>query len=410
MAGAVSPLAPERFPDLPALAGVRLGAAACGIRYRDRRDLMVAVLAQGSAVAGVFTRSLTPGAPVDWCRANLPGGQARAIIVNSGNANVFTGRAGRQTVEETAAAAARHLGCAPGEIFLSSTGVIGEALAAEKIVAALPEALDGAAAARWQDAAEAIMTTDTFAKGAWASAAIDGTPVTINGIAKGSGMIAPDMATMLAYVFTDAALTAPVLQALLRASVERSFNAITVDGDTSTSDTVLLVATQQAQHAPVSSATEPRLRAFRRALDQVMVDLAQQIVRDGEGAEKFVTIDVSGAMSARAARRIGLAVGNSPLVKTALAAGDANWGRIVMAVGKAGEKADRDRLSISVGGVRIAENGGAVAGYDETPVARHMAGRDIKVAIDLGLGRGRATVWTCDLTHRYIDINGSYRS
>jgi len=410
MPGAVSPLAPERFPDLPALPGVRLGAAACGIRYLDRRDLMVAVLAEGSAVAGVFTRSLTAGAPVDWCRVNLPGGQARAIIVNSGNANVFTGRAGRQTVEETAAAAARHLGCAPSEIFLSSTGVIGEPLAAEKIVAALPEALDGAAAARWQDAAEAIMTTDTFAKGASASAAIDGTRVTINGIAKGSGMIAPDMATMLAYVFPDAAIPAPVLQALLRASVERSFNAITVDGDTSTSDTVLLVATQQAQHATVSSATEPRLRAFRRALDQVMVDLAQQIVRDGEGAEKFVTIDVSGAMSARAARRIGLAVGNSPLVKTALAAGDANWGRIVMAVGKAGEKADRDRLSISVGGVRIAENGGAVAGYDEAPVARHMAGRDIKVAIDLGLGRGRATVWTCDLTHRYIDINGSYRS
>jgi glutamate N-acetyltransferase/amino-acid N-acetyltransferase len=410
MAGAVSPLAPERFPDLPALAGVRLGAAACGIRYPDRRDLMVAVLAEGSAVAGVFTRSLMPGAPIDWCRANLAGGRARAIIVNSGNANVFTGRAGRQAVEATAAAAARHLGCAPGEIFLSSTGVIGEALAAEKIVARLPEALDGADAARWRDAAEAIMTTDTFAKGATASAAIEGTRVTITGIAKGSGMIAPDMATMLAYLFTDAAIPAPVLQALLRASVERSFNAITVDGDTSTSDTVLLVATQHARHAPVSSATDPRLRNFRRALDQVMVDLAQQIVRDGEGAEKFVTIEVTGAMSARAARRIGLAVGNSPLVKTALAAGDANWGRIVMAVGKAGEKADRDRLSISVGGVRIAENGAAVPGYDEAPVARHMAGRELTVAIDLGLGRGRATVWTCDLTHRYIDINGSYRS
>ena len=243
MVGAVSPLAPERFPDLPALAGVRLGSARCGIRYRDRRDLMVAVLAPGSAVAGVLTRSLTPGAPVDWCRANLPRGQARAIIVNSGNANVFTGRAGRLAVEATAEAAARHLDCTPQEIYLSSTGVIGEALAAEKIVAALPGALDGAAAALWRDAAEAIMTTDTFPKATTASAAIDGTRVVINGIAKGSGMIAPDMATMLAYVFTDAAIPAPVLQALLRASVERSFNSITVDGDTSTSDTVLLVAT-----------------------------------------------------------------------------------------------------------------------------------------------------------------------
>ena len=410
MNGAVSPLAPERFPDLPPLAGVRLGSARCGIRYLDRRDLMVAVLAPGSAIAGVFTRSLTPGAPIDWCRANLPHGQARAIIVNSGNANVFTGRAGRRTVEETAAAAARHLGCAPQEIFLSSTGVIGETLAAEKIVAALPAALDGAEAAQWHDAAEAIMTTDTFPKGATASATIDGARVTINGIAKGSGMIAPDMATMLAYVFTDAAIAAPVLQALLRASVERSFNSITVDGDTSTSDTVLLVATQQAHHAAPASALEPRLRDFRRALDRVMIDLAQQIVRDGEGAEKFVTIEITGAASIRAARRIGLAVGNSPLVKTAIAAGDANWGRIVMAVGKAGEKADRDRLAISVGGVRIAENGGPVPGYDEAPVARHMAGRDIAIAIELGLGRGRATVWTCDLTHRYIDINGSYRS
>jgi glutamate N-acetyltransferase/amino-acid N-acetyltransferase len=410
MAGAVSPLAPERFPDLPALAGVRLGAAACGIRYRDRSDLMVAVLAPGSAIAGVFTRSLTPGAPVDWCRSSLAGGRARAIVVNSGNANVFTGRAGRDTVTATAAAAAHHLGCTPGEIFLSSTGVIGEALPAEKIVAGLPAALDGAEGSRWRDAAEAIMTTDTFAKGSTAGATIDGVRVGINGIAKGSGMIAPDMATMLAYVFTDAAIPAPVLQALLRASAGRSFNAITVDGDTSTSDTVLLVATGQAQHAAVASAAEPRLRSFRRALDQVMIDLAQQIVRDGEGAEKFVTIEVSGAASSRAARRIGLAIGNSPLVKTALAAGDANWGRIVMAVGKAGEKADRDRLSISVGGVRIAENGGPVPGYDEAPVARHMAGRDIKLAIDLGLGRGRATVWTCDLTHRYIDINGSYRS
>jgi glutamate N-acetyltransferase / amino-acid N-acetyltransferase len=410
MSGAVSPLAPAGFPDLPSIAGVRLAAAECGIRYRDRRDLMVAVLDPGTTVAGVFTRSLTAGAPVDWCRESLPLGQARAVIVNSGNANVFTGGAGRRAVTATAAEAARLLGCDPREVYVSSTGVIGEALDAGKIVAALPAAVAGAAPTRWREAAAAIMTTDTFAKASTASAAIDGARVTINGIAKGSGMIAPDMATMLAYVFTDAAIPAPVLQALLRAANERSFNCITVDGDTSTSDTVLLVATGKSGHGAPASALEPRLRDFRRALDRVMIDLAQQIVRDGEGAEKFVTIAVAGAASHRAARRIGLAVGNSPLVKTALAAGDANWGRIVMAVGKAGEKADRDRLSISVGGVRIAANGAAVAGYDEAPVARHMAGRDIAIAIDLGLGRGRATVWTCDLTHRYIDINGSYRS
>ncbi|HXQ52560.1 MAG TPA: bifunctional glutamate N-acetyltransferase/amino-acid acetyltransferase ArgJ [Stellaceae bacterium] len=410
MPGAVSPLAPAGFPGLPPIAGVRLGSARCGIRYRDRRDLMVAVLDPGTAVAGVFTRSLTPGAPVDWCRECLPRGRARAVVVNSGNANVFTGRAGRVTVAATAEEAARLLGCDAREVYVSSTGVIGEALAADKIVAALAIAFAEAAPANWRDAAEAIMTTDTFAKAATASAAIDGTRVTINGIAKGSGMIAPDMATMLAYVFTDASIPAPVLQVLLRNATERSFNCITVDGDTSTSDTVLLLATGKAGHASPASALDKRLMDFRRALDRVMIDLAQQIVRDGEGAEKFVTIAVAGAASHRAARRIGLAVGNSPLVKTAIAAGDANWGRIVMAVGKAGEKADRDRLSISVGGVRIAENGAPVVGYDEAPVARHMAGRDIAIAIDLGLGRGRATVWSCDLTHRYIDINGSYRS
>ncbi len=406
----VSPLAPERIAELPPVAGVRLAAAECGIRYRDRRDLMVAVFDDPAAVAGVFTRSKTPGAPIDWCRECLPMGLARAIVVNSGNANVFTGRAGRAACEATADAAASCLGCDPHAIYLSSTGVIGEKLAAEKIVAALPVALQEAAPGRWRDAAEAIMTTDTFAKLATASAAIDGVPVTINGIAKGSGMIAPDMATMLAFLFTDAAIPAPVLQALLKPAVERSFNAITVDGDTSTSDTVLLVATAKAGNAPPATAQAPSLRAFRRALDKVMIDLAQQIVKDGEGAEKFVTIEVTGAASARAARRVALSVGNSPLVKTALAAGDANWGRIVMAVGKCGEKADRDRLAIKVGGITIAEAGGPVPGYDEAPVSAHMKGRDIAIAIDLGIGRGRARVWTCDLTHRYIDINGSYRS
>ncbi len=410
MAENISPLAPERFPDLPPIAGVKLAVAHCGIRYRARTDLMVAVLDNAAPVAGVFTRSQMPGAPVVWCRNILPHGKARAIVVNSGIANVFTGRQGKKVVEETAKSAARLLGCSPREIYISSTGVIGESLPGEKIIAALPAAFASASASGWGDAAKAIMTTDTFPKGATRTAAIDGVPVTINGFAKGSGMIAPDMATMLAYVFTDAALPARVLQALLTTANQRAFNSITVDGDTSTSDTVLLCATGAAKHKRVAASGDPRLREFRRALDAVLIDLAQQIVRDGEGAQKFVSIRVSGAASARAARRIGLAIGNSPLVKTALAAGDANWGRIVMAVGKAGEKADRDRLAISVGGVRIAENGGPVEGYDETPVARHMAGREILIEVDLGIGNGRAEVWTCDLTHRYIDINGSYRS
>jgi glutamate N-acetyltransferase / amino-acid N-acetyltransferase len=404
-----SPLAPTRVPSLPPIAGVNLAGAECGIRYRGRRDLMVAVLAPKTAVAGVFTRSLTAGAPVEWCRAALPRGKARALVVNSGNANVFTGRAGREVVATTAKTVANILGCHPREVFIASTGVIGEPPPAEKIVSALAPALGTVSPAGWDAAAQAIMTTDTFPKLATRQAAIDGVPVTISGFAKGSGMIAPDMATMLAFLFTDAAIPAPLLQAMLKSANERSFNSITVDGDTSTSDTVLLCATQQAKHKRVSR-LDGRLAEFRRALDAVMIDLAQQVVRDGEGAEKFVTIEVTGATSAQSARRIGLAVGNSPLVKTALAAGDANWGRIVMAVGKAGEKAERDKLAISVGGVTIGAKGGPVPGYDEAPVAKHMAGREILIAIDLGIGNGRATIWTCDLTHRYIDINGSYRS
>lgn len=407
---AVSPLAPAGFPRLPPLAGVRLAAFGCGIRYTRRDDLMLAELAPGTAVAGVFTRSLTAGAPVLWCRQCLAGGEARGIVVNSGNANVFTGRAGKEAVETTAAATAKLLGCDPQQVFIASTGVIGEKLPAERIIGALPLALGQLSADAWEPAARAIMTTDTFPKGATATAEIDGVEVCLNGFAKGSGMIAPDMATMLAYVFTDAALPAMVLQPLLAAAADRSFNSITVDGDTSTSDTLLLCATGQAPHRPVASPSDRRLGDFRLALDKIMIDLAQQVVRDGEGAQKFVTIEVTGAATARAARRIGLAIGNSPLVKTALSAGDANWGRIVMAVGKAGEKADRDLLSISVGGIEIAARGGPVPGYDETPVAEHMKGREIAIAVDIGIGRGKATVWTCDLTHGYVDINGSYRS
>ena len=407
---AVSPLAPERFPTMEPIAGVRLAAHEAGIRYSGRNDMMIAELAPGSTVAGVFTLSQTPGHPVVWCRQCLPGGTAQAIVVNSGNANVFTGRAGWRVVQDTAAEAARLFGCNHSEVFISSTGVIGEPPPPDRIIAALPGAVEKLSAEAWEPAARAIMTTDTFPKGATATATIDGATVRLNGFAKGSGMIAPDMATMLAYIFTDASLPADVLQALLSAATVPSFNSITVDSDTSTSDTVLLCATQQARHAPVTSSDDSRLDDFRRALDTVMVDLATQIVRDGEGAEKFVTIEVSGAESDDAARRIGLTIGNSPLVKTAIAAGDANWGRIVMAVGKAGEKADRDRLSISVGGIRIAAEGGPVPGYDEGPVAAHMQGRYITIGVDLGIGPGCARVWTCDLTHGYVDINGSYRS
>ena len=406
----VSLLAPAGFPQLGPIAGVRLGAFACGIRYTGRDDLMLAELAPGSAIAGVFTRSLTAGAPVGWCRECLAGGKVRGIVVNSGNSNTFTGRAGKEVVETTATTAARLLGCEPKQVFISSTGVIGEPPPADRISAALPSVVGLLDAAAWQPAARAIMTTDTFPKGATATAAIDDVAVRINGFAKGSGMIAPDMATMLVYLFTDAALSPQVLQPLLVAANERSFNSMTVDGDTSTSDTVLLCATGEARHDPVASSDDPRLAGFRGALEAVMTDLAQQIARDGEGAQKFVTIEITGAETDRAARRIGLTIGNSPLVKTAIAAGDANWGRIVMAVGRAGEEADRDRLSISVGGIQIAAHGGPVPGYDEAPVAEHMKGREITIAVDLGIGRGKATVWTCDLTHGYIDINGSYRS
>ena len=407
---ALSPLAPSRFPELPPIAGVRLAAFACGIRYTGRDDLMLAELAPGSAVAGVFTQSTMPGEPVIWCRECLPRGTVRAIVVNSGNANVFTGRAGRQVVESTAATAARLFGCDPKEVFIASTGVIGEPPPADRISAALPKVVPLLSAEAWEGAARAIMTTDTFPKGATASATIDGATVRLNGFCKGSGMIAPDMATMLAYLFTDASLPAAVMQPLLGAAADISFNSMTIDGDTSTSDTLLLCATQEVRHPAIINPGDPRLADFRRALHEVCIDLARQLARDGEGAQKFVTIEVTGAESDRAARQIGLTIGNSPLVKTALAAGDANWGRIVMAVGRSGEKADRARLGIAVGGIQIAAGGGPVPGYREGPVTDHMKGREIHIAVDIGIGDGKATVWTCDLTHGYIDINGSYRS
>ena len=405
-----SPLAPALQPVLPPIPGVRLATRACGIRYKDRTDLCLIAFDKGTAAAGVLTQSLTASAPVERCRTNLKGGKARAVVINAGNANAFTGKLGKASVDRTVKAAAEGLSATAREIFVASTGVIGEPLPDERITGNLAATIADLQADRWAAAAAAIMTTDTFAKAATRTAKIDGIAVTINGICKGSGMIAPDMATMLAFVATDAGIPANVLQRLLREASDRSFNCITVDGDTSTSDTLLLFATGKATHKPVRSATDKRLRDFRAKLDDLLVDLACQVARDGEGASKFITLDVSAAASDGAARRIGLAVANSPLVKTAIAGEDANWGRIVMAVGKAGEKANRDRLKIAIGGVTIAEKGQRRAGYDETPVVQHMKGREIAIAIDVGVGKGSARVWTCDLTHGYIDINGSYRS
>ncbi len=403
MTSAVSPLAIP-LPVLPPLAGVRLHAAEAGIRYQGRTDLVMMEVPAGSTAAGVFTSNKCPGAPVDWCRDALKGGRARLIVVNAGNANVFTGKAGHVACAATAAAAADLVGCDPHEVFVASTGVIGEVLPHEKIVAALPALYAGLRADGWEAAARGIMTTDTFPKASTRLAKIGGKPVRITGIAKGSGMIAPDMATMLCFVFTDAAIPAEAMRAMLKKGVDRSFNCTTVDSDTSTSDTVLLIATGQAGNA------EGSLSDFSKKLSEVLMDLALQVVRDGEGAQKLVKIDVTGAVSAKSAKKIAMTIANSPLVKTAIAGGDANWGRIVMAVGKAGEPADRDKLSVGVGGVWMARDGGVVPGYDETPVVAHMKGHEIDMTIDIGLGSGKATVWTCDLTHGYIDINGSYRS
>ncbi len=410
MAHTVSPLAPAAFPKIPQIAGVRLAVAATNTRYKNRNDLVLAELAPGTAVAGVFTTNQMPGAPVDWCRKLIGAGRARGLVVNAGNSNVFTGKAGAAVCAATAKAAAAALGCRPGDVFLSSTGVIGQLPDGAKLSATAAHAAKTLGQASFLDAANAIMTTDTFAKGALAHARVGGKKISIAGIAKGSGMIAPNMATMLGYVFTDAAIAPALLKALLKDAVGTSFNAVTVDSDTSTSDTVLAFATGAAGNKPVARASDPSFKAFKKAFDAVCLDLAIQIAKDGEGAQKLVQIDVSGAASDAAARTIAMSIGNSPLVKTAIAAADANWGRIVMAVGKSGEKADRDRLKISIGGTAIARKGAAVSGYDEAPVAAHMRGRDIRIAVDIGIGRGKARVWTCDLTHAYIDINGSYRS
>ena len=411
---AVSPLAPAAFPDLPRIEGVDFASAAAGVKYRGRTDVTLIRIAPGSTLAGAFTRSSTRAACVLDNQAKLAqGGDApdgAAIIVNSGNANAFTGARGQDSVDAVTGAVARELGVPAGRVFSSSTGVIGEPRPHERIVAVIGDlagALDDGGIA---DAARAIMTTDTFPKGASATVRGEGGEIRIAGIAKGSGMIAPDMATMLVYVFTDAAIPAPMLQQALDAGLDSTFNAITVDSDTSTSDALILAATGRSAAAPIASLDDGTGAAFVAALHGVMRELAHLVVRDGEGATKFVEVRVGGAASGADAQRVAMAIANSPLVKTAIAGEDANWGRIVMAVGKSGAQADRDRLTIRFGELTLAENGWRAPDYDEAKASAYMKNRDLLIAVDLGLGDGARTVWTCDLTHGYIDINADYRS
>ena len=408
MAHPVSPLA-RPFPAIPAIAGATPHIARAGYKDWGRCDLTFVEFAPGTAVAGVFTRNVCCSSEVELGRLNVAQGYARALVVNAGNSNAFTGYRGREAVEAIMAQVSVHLGCTAEQVFVSSTGVIGVPLPKDKAKAGIEAALL-AEPCNWQEAANTIGTTDTFAKGAMAQAVIDGRTVTLGAIIKGSGMIAPDMATMLGYVFTDAAVDPAFLQTLLSAANQRTFSCITVDSDTSTSDTVLAFATGAAGNAPLASFDSPGADAFAAALHDVCQQMAHLVVRDGEGAQKFIAVTVTGAVSDDSARKVGLAIANSPLVKTAIAGEDANWGRVVMAVGKAGEPADRDRLSIGFGGTWAARDGQPLADYDEAPVAAHLKGQDISIEVDLGLGEGRATVWTCDLTHGYISINADYRS
>lgn len=404
----VSPLA-RAFPTLPAIPGITLRVARANYKDWDRADLTLIECVEGTAVAGVFTRNVCCSSEVELGREQVRLGSARAVVVNAGNSNAFTGVRGREAVEAIMAQVAAHHGCQPSDVFVSSTGVIGVPLPKDKARAGIEAALM-AKPCDWEDAARAIGTTDTFTKGAGASAMLGPVRVELAGIIKGSGMIAPDMATMLGYIATNAAVAPGFLQDMLSKANTESFSCITVDGDTSTSDTVLLLATGKAGNPRLESWDSPGADAFYAALRQVCLDLAQLVVRDGEGAQKFISIRVTGAVDNESARKLGLAVANSPLVKTAIAGEDANWGRIVMAVGKAGEPADRDRLSIGFGGIWTAREGQPLADYDETPVAEHLRGQEVSVEIDLGLGDGRAQVWTCDLTHGYISINADYRS
>jgi glutamate N-acetyltransferase/amino-acid N-acetyltransferase len=405
---ATSPLA-RPFPEMPVIAGATPRIARAGYKDWGRCDLTYVELAEGTAVAGVFTRNVCCSSEVELGRANVRQGRARALVVNAGNSNAFTGYRGREAVEQIMGQVATHLGCPQEQVFVSSTGVIGVPLPKDKARAGVEAALT-AEPCTWEDAAQTIGTTDTFAKGAMARAVIGGKTVTLAAVIKGSGMIAPDMATMLGYIFTDAAVEPAFLQQVLSAASDRTFNCITVDSDTSTSDTVLAFATGQAGNVPLSSFDSEGADAFAAALEDVCRQLAHLVVRDGEGAQKFIAVTVTGAVSDASARKIGLAIANSPLVKTSIAGEDANWGRVVMAVGKAGEPADRDRLSIGFGGIWAAREGLPLADYDEAPVAEHLKGQEIAIEVDIGLGDGAATVWTCDLTHGYIAINADYRS
>lgn len=407
----LSPFAPLTEPDLPTVDGVRFATEAAGIKYQGRTDVLLALFDPGTEVAGVFTTSRCPSAPVEWCRTHLSGGKARALVVNSGNANAFTGMKGHATVEATAEFAAEAAGCAPNEVFLASTGVIGEPMDPAPFGRVLKHMANRVSGDDLWDAARAIMTTDTFPKAASRQVSLDGQTITLAGIAKGAGMIAPDMATMLSFLFTDAPIAAPVLQALLSSSVKDTFNAITVDSDTSTSDTVMLFATGKAGDAgKISDPKDRRLISFKKALADLMRELAHAVVKDGEGLRKFIEIQVTGARSKTSARKIGKSIADSPLVKTAVAGEDANWGRVVMAVGKAGEPADRDTLAIWFGDIRVAVNGERDPDYSEERAAAYMTSPEITIRVDLGLGRGKDTVWTCDLTKEYVAINGDYRS
>ncbi len=410
---AVSPLAPEALPRVTPIDGVRFATAEAGIRYKNRTDLMVAVMEPGTVAAGVLTQSKTCSAPVELCRANLRHGRARILVVNSGNANAFTGMKGREAVAATVDAAEAAAGCPREEVYAASTGVIGEPLDADKFTHLLGGMVKAGKADMFEAAARAIMTTDTYPKLATRKADVGGTKVKINGFCKGAGMIAPDMATMLCFIFTDAAIEQTLLQRLVSAHVETTFNCMTIDGDTSTSDTCLVFATGTAAkrgQVPLVDAADPRLVTFETALHDVMRDLAIQVAKDGEGLSKFVTFEVSGAEDFKAARGIARACANSPILKTAIAGEDPNWGRVVMAVGKSGEAADRDRLAIWFGPHCVARNGERAAEYDEKMVAKYMKARDIVIRVDVGIGGGKATMWTCDLTHDYVSINADYRS
>ncbi|KZK88076.1 Arginine biosynthesis bifunctional protein ArgJ [Pseudovibrio sp. Ad13] len=410
MSATISPLAPKSYPELPEVKGVRMATAAAGLKYEGRTDVLLAVFDEPAQIAGVFTTSKCTSAPVDWCKQNLSKGVARAIMVNSGNANAFTGKKGLASVELSADILSKATGFAADELYLASTGVIGEPLPAEKFAGVAGGLVADAVADKWMDAAKAIMTTDTYPKMSTRRVKLGDATVTLNGIAKGAGMIAPDMATMLGFLFTDAPIKAPALQSLLSECVGGSFNSITVDSDTSTSDTVLLAATGSAGGDWIESAADPRLAEFCEALSSMMLELAQMIVRDGEGATKFVEVRVEGAESDTSAKRIAMAIANSPLMKTAFAGEDANWGRVVMAVGKAGEPADRDKLAIWFGDIRVAVEGERDPDYSEEEASAVMKEDEIILKVDLGIGNGRATVWTCDLTKEYVAINGDYRS